>query len=363
MIQMSPPVKTIIEANSDSQDFDFTKLGVTFECSDILSIEDTKEKYQKLKERLEKLGPELKPNNSKAYLRIKYNRIKREGFTVQSITEIEDKVIISAYRRKNYSRLYIYDIYSSELEGVIILDNKAHVGGISYDHDRNVLYVTGSKGEINSYDYDVIRNMHKEKNYIINLSDNVERPVEEQLEIKINNNICVKKFDSDAEASTIYYYDNRLYVATFNPVGDGYLYSYKVDYDQDNKSITIIDEHTKKYKIGPRVQGIAITNINDKNYLFCSQSIGIANSSILAYEISEEKVEYIGKTYLKDYGLEGIAIDDDNYLVGIFEHNERPILVKKVETLLKEISNNPLDIIPGNELESLIGGLVYKLFE
>ena len=358
MIQMSPPVQEYILEENNSQDFDFTKLGVTFEFNELIQIEAAKEEYQQLKKRIELLNQD----NSKAYLRIPYNSIKQDGFTVQSIAKIEENIIISAYKKNDYSRLYIYDIKTAELEGKIILDNKAHVGGISFDYDRNILYVTGNKGEINSYDYNVIKRLAKEKDYTINLSDNIEPLIEEQLEIKINNNIYIKNIDSDLEASTICFYDNKLYIATFNPIGKGFLYSYKVDYDANSKSINIKDEHTKKYDVCPRVQGIAITRINDIEYLICSQSISLSNSSISVYQILDEEIKYIGKTYLTDHGLEGITIDDNNYLVGVFENNNIPIMVKKVDDLFKEISASFLDIIPGNEIESFIEGVGYKLF-
>ncbi len=361
MYYVAPPVKEVIIKEIDYEDFDFSKMGVTFEYTNLLEIKEVKDKYSKLKEKIEKITSIEVPKDPKPYMRIPYINIKKDGYTVQSITEIDGKMLISAYKRKHYSRLYIYNIDTYSYEGKIILDNKAHVGGISFDHTNDILYITGSNGEINSYDYKIIRELNNEKNYTINFSDRVENEEEDQLEIKINNNINVKNLDKYAEASTIYYYNNRLYVATFNPTGKGYLYSYKVNYNKENKSISIIDEHTKKYKIGARVQGIALTNYGNKDYLVCSQSIGIANSSILIYEITEDDLVFVGRTYINDHGLEGIAIDDDNNLVGIFENNPRPIIVLSMKELLDEVSSSLLDVSPGNELSSYLGGVVYRL--
>ena len=298
-----------------------------------------------------------------SYSRIKYYNIKSDRYVLQSITSVENKVLISAYKKHNYSRIYIYDLENSIYEGMIILDNKAHVGGISYDKDRHILYITGSNGEINSYDYNVINNLEKncKYGYVIDFSDNVSLPNEKLLEIKINNNINIKNIDETAEASTLYYYNDRLYVGTFNPTDNGYLYSYKVDYDSVNKQINIIDEHTKKYRIGARIQGIALTSYMGKEYLVCTQSIGITKSVFLLYEMYEDGLVFLGRKYLDDIGLEGITIDDKGYIVGIFENNKRNAVVVNIGELIREVSDSWLDYIPGNGIAALIGGEVYKL--
>ena len=359
MVQMPANAQEFLVDNN-FQEYDCSQLGISPELNDIKKIQETRGEYEDLKNKTAELMNSSKYNKN-IYLRIPYSDIKKEKYTVQSITKVDDKILISAYKSKNYSRLYIYDIETASLEGIIILDNKAHVGGISFDHDKDILYITGSNGEVNSYDYSVIRAINKTDNYVIDLSDSVEKKEEEKLEIKINNNINIRNIDKSVNASTIYYYDNRLYVATFNPTGKGYLYSYKVDYNSENKTVSIIDEHTKKYIVGARIQGIALTKYNNKDYLICSQSIGITYSSFLVYEMTDEELIFVGRTYIDDYGLEGITIDENNNLVGIFEHNDRPILVKSVEELLSEVSDSILDIWPGNELGSYVGGLVYKL--
>lgn len=293
---------------------------------------------------------------------LQYNNIRSDKYTVQSITSIDNKILISAYKRKHNSRIYVYDFDTKNYEGVIILDNKAHVGGISYDKNHEILYVTGSNGEINSYDYRVIKNYNKSNDkYVIDFSDNEEGKLEDKLEIKINNNINVKNLDEDAEASTIYYYNDRLYVATFNPVNNGYLYSYKVNYNEKEKKITIIDEHTKKYRIGARIQGIGLTSIGNNEYLVCTQSIGITKSVFLLYEISDEKLTFLGRKYLDDPGLEGITIDNEGYIVGIFENNERNVVVINIRNLIREVSDSWLDYNPGNGICAYIGGEIYKL--
>lgn len=39
---------------------------------------------------------------------------------------------------------------------MILLNNTAHVGGMSYDQVNHILYVTGEEGKVNAYEYDEI---------------------------------------------------------------------------------------------------------------------------------------------------------------------------------------------------------------
>ena len=59
-----------------------------------------------------------------------YQNIIEDKYTPQGLTIIEDNYFISAYKKHSPSRIYIYN--KDKCLGKIILDNKAHVGGISY---------------------------------------------------------------------------------------------------------------------------------------------------------------------------------------------------------------------------------------
>ena len=64
---------------------------------------------------------------------LKYSKITTEGFTPQSITTAGSNYLVSAYKKGTNSKIYIYDKVTKKLTGEIILNNRAHVGGISYD--------------------------------------------------------------------------------------------------------------------------------------------------------------------------------------------------------------------------------------
>ena len=325
-------------------------------------IHALKEHYLSMYKALEMAREAEDDYYSSFYQSIEYYNIRFDRFTIQSITSIEGKILISAYRKGFNSRVYIFDLVTSKYEGMIVLDNRAHVGGISYDEDNQILFITGSNGEINSYDYKAIKELSDKYDgeYVINFNDNIDKFGEEQLTIKIKNNINVKKIDENAEASTIYYYNDRLYVGTFNPTNNGYLHSYKVLYDEEKREIRIVDEHTKKYRIGARIQGIGLTNIDGVEYLVCTQSLGVTKSVFLLYEIREEELVFLGRKYIDDVGLEGITINEYGTIIGVFENNDRKPIVLNIRKLISEVSDSWLDIIPGNQFAAWVGGMVYK---
>ena len=82
-----------------------------------------------------------------------YQAIFNNGYTPQGITIVGNKVIISAYKEDTYARLYIFNPDNNNFY-IVELDNKAHVGGVSYDDVNHVLLVTGSNGSVNAYNYD-----------------------------------------------------------------------------------------------------------------------------------------------------------------------------------------------------------------
>ncbi len=352
-----PPKVAIIENYDENVD----EVNVQNETK-IIKIKELKNVYFTLKEQTEEIMRYKKMQEEKShnlYENIDYKNIKRDRYTVQSITSIEDNILISAYKKNNFSRLYIYNRKTAKYEGKIILDIKSHVGGISYDKNNGILYVTASNGEVKTYDYKVIEKLDiLPYDYTIDFSDTVKFLAEMNLEIK--NEINVKNINKKAKTSTIYFYDNKIYVGTFNPVNHGFLYCYKVKYDEQNKSIRI-EEKPHEYQIGARVQGIAITEFNHKKYLVCTQSIGFTKSVFLLYTIESNQLNFEGRYYLDEPGLEGITIDEHGEIVGVFEHNDRNPIVINISELINLVSDSILDYIPGNGLAALIGGKIYQL--
>lgn len=100
---------------------------------------------------------------------LNYENIISDGYTPQGITTIDGQIFITAYKSGENSRIYIYDESTSEYKGKLILNNKAHVGGITYDEENGIIFVTGTKGSVNTYSYDRIRKVIE--------SESISRPV------------------------------------------------------------------------------------------------------------------------------------------------------------------------------------------
>lgn len=75
---------------------------------------------------------------------------------VQGYTKAGDYYLITAYDHNHNlnSRVYIYD-KTGRCIGYIKFHNKedknAHVGGITYDEENNIVFITGKEGKVNTY--------------------------------------------------------------------------------------------------------------------------------------------------------------------------------------------------------------------
>ena len=100
-------------------------------------------------------------NYSDKYHDLEYIEVQNDDFITQGITIIDNKTFISAYTKEKgvESRLYVYDNTTNKYLGYIILDQKSHVGGVTFDEENNVMYVTNGRGNYSTYDYNVINNI------------------------------------------------------------------------------------------------------------------------------------------------------------------------------------------------------------
>lgn len=72
----------------------------------------------------------------------------------------------------------------------------------------------------------------------------------------------------------------------------------------------------------PCCQGIATyTDSNGKNYIYATQSYSAKRESVIQkYEITDTGVKEVGATTIDTPGLEGIQIDKQGNLSGVFEN-------------------------------------------
>ncbi len=301
---------------------------------------------------------ELNPDNNS----LNYEKIVDDGYTPQGVTNIDGKILISAYKDGLKSRIYIFDEKTNKYEGKLILDNKAHVGGISYDEDNKIIFVTGSSGKVNTYSYEkintVINTLKKTTDineYTIDFS-NFNDDSSGECFFKIKSDININAFEKmDSKAATTYYYDGRLYIGSFEGINSGVLVSYKLTYDK--KKNTLEKSNPLVCGLPSATQGIAVTNYNGTKYLVTTQSIFISPSTITLFEITNKGIKSIGKKYLNDSGIEGINIDNNGNIIAVFENGRNEVLSTNIDELKSTLDSH--NVI--TELGQDIFGFAYEV--
>ncbi len=305
-------------------------------------------------------------SNTDIYSSIDYSKIKEDGYISQSLVRINGKTFITAYTKKEntstggheYSRIYVYD-ENGNYEGKMTLNNDAHVGGISYDKDNNVLYVTNSNGKIDAYDYNkIINNINtKDSDYTFYLGQDYQIPCD--------INVYDVKNNTNTPASTIYYDRGNLYVGKYEASEKGYLITFRpeISFDENgNKSISYNKEEIKiQDNLPKQIQGIATTNYKGKEYLVVSCSAGFVTNSLSPksrlrlYEYDENTNKYKGLGFIYIGKLaEGVNIDENGNVSVVFEKEIMETYETNMEYLINNVSYED-DII--TETVATLGGL------
>jgi hypothetical protein len=239
-------------------------------------------------------------------MNIDYSNIKQDKYVVQGLTIIDNLFFISAYKKNNLSRIYVYS--ENEYLGKIILDNKWHVGGISFDKKNNIIFVTGSAKSISTYNYTKIRGFIK-KDFVLDLN--------EHLDLVIKNNLT-----TPFRAATLFIYKGYIYITKFDIHTK--IAKIKYEYNKKNvKEVKIVDLGTINNSFC--VQGICFY----KNELYLSSSLGTIKSVISVYD---HNFKLVNRRMIKQMGIEGIIIKD-NILYSIYEMGKPRIATHKLNTL------------------------------
>lgn len=273
---------------------------------------------------------------------LNYDEIERDGFTAQGYTIADTnshitsngKVMITAYDKGGEnSRIYIYNSQTGEFEGKIVLDNKDHVGGATFDSKNQILYVTSSEGRVNSYDYQIVTKMIEQAKddfdgpYTVDMTKydrliyNIENTIETKSEASSNS---ITKQDG---MDSIFYYDGYLYSCTYAGTGKLIRTEMKIEKDPRTQEVTnIIEKETTTIGSLPSaVQGIAFCEENGTNYLITASSADNMSSRLKIFEISDEgNLIDKGTKVVSHKGLEGIYINDGS-ITGIFEYDEQEL--------------------------------------
>ena len=273
---------------------------------------------------------------------LNYDEIEQDGFTAQGYTIADTnshitsngKVMITAYDKSGEnSRIYIYNSQTGEFEGKIVLDNKDHVGGATFDSKNQILYVTSSEGRVNSYDYQIVTKMIEQAKddfdgpYTVDMTKydrsiyNIENTIETKSEASSNS---ITKQDG---MDSIFYYDGYLYSCTYAGTGKLIRTEMEIEKDPRTQEVTnIIEKETTTISSLPSaVQGIAFCEEDGTDYLVTASSADNMSSRLKIFEISDEgNLIDKGTKVVSHKGLEGIYINDGS-ITGIFEYDEQEL--------------------------------------
>ena len=273
---------------------------------------------------------------------LNYDEIEQDGFTAQGYTIADTnshitsngKVMITAYNKDGEnSRIYIYNSQTGEFEGKIVLDNKDHVGGATFDSENQILYVTSSEGRVNSYDYQIVTKMIEQAKddfdgpYTVDMTKydrsiyNIENTIETKSEASSNS---ITKQDG---MDSIFYYDGYLYSCTYAGTGKLIRTEMEIEKNPRTQEVTnIIEKETTTIGSLPSaVQGIAFCEENGTNYLITASSAANMSSRLKIFEISDEgNLIDKGTKVIEHKGLEGIYINDGS-ITGVFEYDEQEL--------------------------------------
>mgnify|MGYP000091965070 FL=1 len=243
---------------------------------------------------------------------------------IQGYTKAGDYYLITAYDHNHSlnSRVYIYD-KTGKCIGYIELQNKhdqnAHVGGVAYDEENNIVFITGEDGVVNTYRLgditEAANQVSSNTSKVPSISSNKVLQA-----IEFGNVDISSHFGDETSATTTYYSEseNALYVA--DCAGDGSLIKYSVTVG--GKGVSFDKGTVISRNFASCCQGVATyTDSHGNNYIYASQSYGANHDSVIKkYEIIDTGLKEVGATTIDTPGLEGIQIDKQGNLSGVFEN-------------------------------------------
>ncbi len=268
---------------------------------------------------------DFKFNNDEVEKDISYRNIGEDGYTVQGMVFAYKYMLITAYKLCEYSRIYFYEKTTGVYLGYVTLDNKSHVGGVAFDKENNLLFVTGSCGKVNCYNFDSVLSVLKGNG---------------SLEKIDSSNIDISLvLDGNVSAATIYYFEESLYACTCSNVGRMVKYKYKV-----SKNKILVENKIIYNDLVPCIQGMVVFKYKDNIYYLFSQSFSRLKSTI---KVVDKSFKLIGQFVLSKKGLEGIDISNNN-IYGVFENSITDVvdipLVKLTHGLSVILENNYINM-------------------
>jgi len=233
---------------------------------------------------------------------------KTKDMVPQGLTIAKDTFLISAYNFKgtNNSIIYVLDI-DGEKRNICTLDINSHVGGIYYDNNTDLLWVTGLNGHVNAYEIeDILNNEHAIATYDFDVSEDLPD----------------FKNPGQKEASFLTIHKDILYVGNFSLKRQGIVKKYRINKGE----IRINLEYLSSFKIPDKVQGIAFYQDKKDAYIVMSTSFGRKSKSLIKIFKYDENIADYSNTKLPHISQELPPMSEqiivkDKHIFILFESN------------------------------------------
>lgn len=225
------------------------------------------------------------------------------SMVVQGFTKAENVFVVSAYSKTEgqNSILYIMDS-NGKLMKIVDLKFIAHTGGIAYDKEHDLLWVTGPEGKV----------------YAISWSSVMADAY--QGEILVEFDAGLVNHNGGKVASFLTLFEGELFVGSYVDGAAGKLNRYDLSDVNSPKLVSAV-------AIPERIQGITFKrNVAGGNcYMWLSQSYQTQDAYLLKYTYSEQTKEYAEplESHVLPEGSEQIQMTDEGMYI-LFESAARP---------------------------------------
>lgn len=220
----------------------------------------------------------------------------------QGLTHTGENLVISAYSMSGHnSILYVMDL-KGNLQNIVDLGFVAHVGGISYDEEHDLLWVTGPAGMVYGLSWSAIKN------------GDYTGDIEVSFDVEMVNHAQVKV------ASFLTIDRGMLYVGSYVDGGNGKLKCYDIT---EPTSPLLINELI----IPERIQGMTFQEdaVSGVRYMILSQGHEMEDACLLRFVYDEQNhvYEMPQDSWIMPEGIEQIQMTATGLYI-LFESSARP---------------------------------------
>lgn len=247
----------------------------------------------------------------------------------QGIAVVGDLFLVSSYdyAKNNQSCITVFDDVGNVIN-TCFLDNKAHVGGIAFDEDNSLIWVTGTNGNVNAYALSHILFSEKASSIYSNLY--------------VGKGLTNYRNPFLDSASFLTIHNNELFVGNFSLNGAGKLKRYGISIG-DDRVLTL--EYKGLSYIPDCVQGVTFYTLDDEDYIIFSRSFSTEINSVLQVFHYNEEIDNFRNCVSVCLELpammEQVTVKNSK-LVALFESSAKPYK-NKVKVMEEELLNIEVD--------------------